>query len=76
MLESSYKAGAWQVGNACMLVCCFVGEVVMFPRFTSRLLKRNFKPRDIDIIRERARHGAYEEFEGYDPTSYERMLRD
>lgn len=72
-----YKAGAQVLGTLACWCVVFVGVVVcLLPRFTHDFLKRNFKPRDIDIIRERARHGAYEEyFEGYDPTSYEDVER-
>lgn len=72
-----YKAGAQVLGTLACWCVIFVGVVsCMLPRFTYDFLMRNFKPRDVDIIRERVRHGEYDEyFEGYDPTSFEDVER-
>lgn len=72
-----YKAGAQVLGTLSCWCVIFVGIVIcLLPRFTYDFLNRNFRPRDIDIIRERARRGAYDEyFEGYDPTSFEDVER-
>ena len=68
-----YKAGAQTLGTLTSWCCMFIGVIIcLLPRFTYDFLKRNFAPRDIDIIRERARRGEYDEYpQGYDPTSSE-----
>lgn len=66
-----YKAGS-QILGTLGFWCCFLVAVVIcvLPRFTYDFLKRNFKPRDIDIVRELVRKGEYRDYpEGYDPTN-------
>ncbi|ODV69561.1 phospholipid-translocating P-type ATPase [Hyphopichia burtonii NRRL Y-1933] len=72
-----YKAGAQVLGTLGCWCCIFIGVIVnLLPRFTYDFLMRNFKPRDIDIIRERARRGEYIDYpEGYDPTNLEDIER-
>lgn len=68
-----YKAGAQLLGTLGFWSCFFVGILVcVLPRFTHDFLKRNFYPRDIDIVRERVRAGDYKDYPvGYDPTNLE-----
>lgn len=68
-----YKAGAQMLGTLGFWCCFFVGVVIcIMPRFFYDFLKRNFFPRDVDIIRERAAAGDYRDYpDGYDPTSIE-----
>ncbi|EAZ63035.2 aminophospholipid translocase and ATPase [Scheffersomyces stipitis CBS 6054] len=72
-----YKAGSQVLGTLGCWCCMFIGVVVcLIPRFTYDFLKRNFTPRDIDIIRERARAGEYDDYpQGYDPTDLEDIER-
>lgn len=68
-----YKAGAQVLGTLSCWCTIFIGIVYcLLPRFTFDFLKRNFSPRDIDIIRERALSGEYDDYpEVYDPTDLE-----
>lgn len=68
-----YKAGAQVLGTLSCWCCIFIAIIVcVLPRFTYDFLLRNFQPRDIDIIREKARQGEYMDYpEGYDPTNLE-----
>lgn len=72
-----YKAAPQIFGSTSIWACMIMAIVVcILPRFTYDFLKRNFKPRDIDIIRERARDGAYSKYpDGYDPTNPEDVER-
>lgn len=72
-----YKAGAQVLGTLACWCCIFIAVIVcVLPRFTYDFLKRNFHPRDIDIIREKARQGEYMDYpEGYDPTNLEDIER-
>ncbi|KAK6459288.1 aminophospholipid translocase and ATPase [Scheffersomyces xylosifermentans] len=72
-----YKAGAQVFGTLACWCCMFIGILIcVLPRFTYDFLKRNFHPRDIDIIRERARQGEYDDYpQGYDPTDIEDVER-
>lgn len=66
-----YKAGAQILGTLGFWCCYFVSVIIcVLPRFTYDFLKKNFSPRDIDIIRELVRAGEYRDYpEGYDPTN-------
>lgn len=72
-----YKAGAQLMGTLGCWCVFFVGVVVcLLPRFTFEFVRSNFKPRDIEIIRERVRKGAYDDYpQGYDPTDMEDIER-
>lgn len=72
-----YKAGP-QVLGSLGLWCCFAVAVVvaLLPRFTYDFLKKNFSPRDVDIIREQVRAGEFRDYPaGYDPTNLEDIER-
>lgn len=68
-----YKAGAQTLGTLAVWCCIFIGIVCcLLPRFVYDFLMSNFRPRDIDIVRERARMGEYDDYpEGFDPTDAE-----
>lgn len=68
-----YKAAAHVYGTLALWCSFFVTVVVcLLPRFTLDFLKKNFRPNDIDIIRERYTKGEYDEYPvGYDPTDAE-----
>lgn len=68
-----YKCGTYLLGTLGFWPCYFVGVVVcVLPRFSYDFLSRNFKPRDVDIIREQSRAGAFKDYPtGYDPTNLE-----
>lgn len=72
-----YKAGAQTMGTLAVWCCLCIGTVVcVLPRFTYDFLTRNFRPRDIDIIREKARKGEYDDYPiAYDPTDLEDIER-
>ncbi|EGW31556.1 uncharacterized protein SPAPADRAFT_72340 [Spathaspora passalidarum NRRL Y-27907] len=72
-----FRAGAQTLGTLAVWCCIFIGVLVcVLPRFIYDFLFRNFKPKDIDIIRERARMGEYDDYpEGYDPTDAEDVER-
>lgn len=68
-----YKAGAQILGTLACWCTIFIGVMFcLLPRFTFDFLMRNFRPRDIDIIREKALAGEYDDYpEVYDPTDLE-----
>lgn len=68
-----YSAGAQTLGTLSIWCSLFVAVIIcLLPRFTYDFLMKNFAPRDIDIIRERARRGEYDDYPpGYDPTNIE-----
>lgn len=68
--QQYYKAGAQVLGTLGCWCCIFIGMVAsLLPRFVYDFYMTNFKPKDIDIIRERVRKGAYADYpDGYDPT--------
>ena len=72
-----YAAAPQLLGTLGFWCCFFVGFVVcILPRFVHDFLKRNFFPKDIDIIRERAAVGDYKDYpSGYDPTNIEDIER-
>lgn len=72
-----YKAGPQVLGTLSVWCCFFVSVVVsVLPRFTYDFLKRNFSPRDVDIIREKVRAGEYRDYPvGFDPTNLEDIER-
>lgn len=72
-----FGAGAQVMGTLAVWCCFFIGVVVcLLPRFTYDFLKTNFNPSDIDIIREKVRHGDYDSYpNGYDPTNFEDVER-
>lgn len=72
-----YKAGSQLLGTL-GFYCVFVIAVVIcvIPRFVYDFLKRNFSPRDIDIVREKLRKGEFHDYPaGYDPTNLEDVER-
>ncbi|KAK6464682.1 aminophospholipid translocase and ATPase [Scheffersomyces coipomensis] len=75
--QEFYRAGAQVFGTLGCWCCIFIGVLLcVLPRFIFDFLKRNFHPRDIDIIRERVRMGEYDDYpQGYDPTDYEDVER-
>lgn len=68
-----FKAGAQVLGTLSCWCCFFVGVIgCLLPRFTYDFILSNFRPRDIDIIREQVRQGVYDKYPGgYDPTDLE-----
>ncbi|OBA23478.1 phospholipid-translocating P-type ATPase [Metschnikowia bicuspidata var. bicuspidata NRRL YB-4993] len=72
-----YAAAPQLFGTLGFWCCFFVGTVIcVLPRFVYDFFKRNFHPRDIDIIRERAAVGDYKDYpSGYDPTNIEDIER-
>lgn len=72
-----YKAGAIVLGTlSCWCVMFIAILVCVLPRFTYDFLKKNLKPRDIDIIRERALSGEYDDYpEAFDPTDIDDLER-
>ncbi|CAH6723659.1 phospholipid-transporting ATPase Dnf1p [[Candida] jaroonii] len=68
-----YGAGSQVLGTLSLWCTYFIGTVVcLLPRFFYDFLRKNFKPRDIDIIREKFIKGDYDEYpHGYDPTNAE-----
>lgn len=68
-----YKAGSQTLGTLSCWCCIFIGILLsVLPRFTADFLLRNFKPADIDIVREQVRNHIYDGYpEGYDPTNKE-----
>ncbi|RCK59111.1 Phospholipid-transporting ATPase DNF2 [Candida viswanathii] len=72
-----YRAGAQTLGTLAVWCCIFVGIVgCLLPRFTYDFLQSNFRPTDVEIIRERVRKGAFDEYpNGYDPTDAEDVER-
>ncbi|KAK6202765.1 aminophospholipid translocase and ATPase [Scheffersomyces amazonensis] len=75
--QEFYRAGAQVLGTLACWCCIFIGVVAcVLPRFVFDFLKRNFIPRDIDIIREQVRNGKYDDYpQGYDPTDLEDVER-
>lgn len=71
--QEFYRAGAQVLGTLSCWCAFFVGTLIcILPRFIFDVLRKNFKPKDIDIIRERAIIGEFAEYpEGYDPTDIE-----
>lgn len=72
-----YKAGAQVLGTLGFWCCLFVGVILcVMPRFVFDFLNRNFNPRDIDIVRERAAAGDYKDYPiGFDPTNTQDVER-
>lgn len=72
-----YGAAPQLLGTLGFWCCFFVGAVVcILPRFIHDFIKRNFFPKDIDIIRERVAVGDYKDYpSGYDPTNIEDIER-
>lgn len=72
-----YRAGAQTLGTLGVWCCIFVGIIgCLLPRFTFDFFTLNFRPADVDIIRERVRQGAYDDYPlGYDPTDAEDVER-
>ncbi|KGU12805.1 phospholipid-translocating P-type ATPase, flippase [Candida albicans L26] len=72
-----YRAGAQTLGTLGVWCCIFIGVIgCLLPRFTFDFFTSNFKPADVDIIRERVRQGAYDDYPlGYDPTDAEDVER-
>lgn len=72
-----YKCGTYLLGTLGFWPCFFVSVVIcLLPRFTYDFLLRNFKPRDVDIIREQVRAGYFKDYpQGYDPTNLDDLER-
>lgn len=72
-----YRCGPYLLGTLGFWPCFFVGVVVsVLPRFSFDFLSRNFRPRDIDIIREQSRAGAFKDYpDGFDPTNSDDIER-
>lgn len=66
-----YKLGADLYGTFGFWPCFVVGVLAcLLPRFLLDFLYRHFKPKDIDIIREKVRAGDYDNYpDAYDPTN-------
>lgn len=66
-----YKAAPQLFGTLGFWCCYLVATVIcIWPRFTYDFLMRHFKPKDVDIIREKMRDGAYKDYPvDYDPTN-------
>ncbi|EGV61365.1 phospholipid-translocating P-type ATPase [Yamadazyma tenuis ATCC 10573] len=75
--QEFYGAGAQTLGTLSLWCVYFVSVLIcLLPRFTYDLLMTNFRPKDIDIIREKVRQGAYDDYpQGYDPTNMEDVER-
>ncbi|CAH2351573.1 phospholipid-transporting ATPase Dnf2p [[Candida] railenensis] len=71
--EEFYKAGAQVLGTLSCWCSIFIGVLIcLLPRFVFDFLMINFKPKDIDIIREQVRRGAFDSYpKSYDPTNKE-----
>lgn len=65
-----YKAAAQVYGNLTFWCVFFVGVLFnVLPRFTFDTVRRLYKPKDVDIIRERVAMGDFDKYsDGYDPT--------
>lgn len=72
-----FKCGTYLFGTLGFWTCYFVSVVIcVLPRFTYDFLLRNFKPRDVDIIREQVRAGYFKDYpQGYDPTNLDDLER-
>lgn len=72
-----YKAGAQVMGTLACWCVFFVGVIAcLIPRFTWEFVRSNFKPKDIEIIREKVRQGEFDDYpQGYDPTDKEDVER-
>lgn len=68
-----YKAGSQLLGTLGFYSVFVIAVVIcVIPRFIYDFLKRNFSPRDIDIVREKLRMGEFHNYPaGYDPTNLE-----
>ncbi|ODV81057.1 phospholipid-translocating P-type ATPase [Suhomyces tanzawaensis NRRL Y-17324] len=77
MAQEFYKAGAQTLGTLSVWCVFFISVILcLLPRFTYDFLKSNFKPRDIDIVREMVRKGQFDDYPaGYDPTDAEDIER-
>lgn len=72
-----YKSAPQMFGTLGFWCCYLVATIIcVWPRFTYDFLKRHFRPRDVDIIRERMRDGAYQNYPtDYDPTDIQDIER-
>ena len=72
-----YKAAPQVFGTLALWCVFFISVIVcLLPRFTYDFLNRNFRPKDVDIIRERVRMGVYDDYpQGFDPTNLEDIER-
>ncbi|KAH3671888.1 hypothetical protein OGAPHI_000074 [Ogataea philodendri] len=68
--QEFYKAASNCYGTVAFWCTFFVGVLLsVLPRFTYEILNRLYRPKDIDIIRERVDMGAYKNYtDDYDPT--------
>lgn len=72
-----YKTGTYLFGTLGFWTCFFISVVIcVLPRFSYDFLLRNFKPRDVDIVREQVKAGEFKDYpDSYDPTNLEDMER-
>lgn len=72
-----YKAAPQLFGTLGFWCCYLVATIIcVWPRFTYDFLMRHFRPKDVDIIRERMRDGAYQNYPtDYDPTDLQDVER-
>ncbi|KAG7880820.1 hypothetical protein KL937_001667 [Ogataea polymorpha] len=68
--QEFYKAASNCYGTVAFWCTFFVGVLLsVLPRLTYEIFNRLYRPKDIDIIRERVAMGAYNSYsEDYDPT--------
>lgn len=66
-----YKAAPQLFGTLGFWCCYLVATIIcIWPRFTYDFIMRHFKPKDVDVIREQIRDGAFNNFPmDYDPTN-------
>lgn len=70
-----YKSASQCYGSVSFWAVFFIGVLVcILPRLCYEILNRLYRPRDIDIIREKADNGDYNMYpQGYDPTDMEEV---
>ncbi|GMF43772.1 unnamed protein product [[Candida] boidinii] len=70
-----YKSASQCYGTVSFWAVFFIGVLVcVLPRLCYEILNRLYRPRDIDIIREKADNGDYNMYpRGYDPTDMEEV---
>ncbi len=75
--QEFYRAGAQVFGTLGCWCCIFIGVLLcLLPRFVVDFIILNFHPKDVDIIREQARNGAYDNYPvGFDPTNKDDLER-
>lgn len=72
-LANEFSNAARQIlGTASFWACFFVGVLVcLLPRFFFNSVMHLYRPKDVDIIRERVKMGDYDSYpKGFDPTDF------